>query len=127
MLDYISSMEQLEKDSLEIQAFLDITCSEDANEAVYRGNKITFYMARSSKMLADAKYHRDMAREDLRLKINESLAPSVLKLFIESATQRENYLVNWIERLNSTCSHQLDWLRTVISKAKAEYTKGMNQ
>lgn len=28
--------------------------------------------------------------------------------------------MNWAERSNRSCTHQLEWCRTIISKAKAE-------
>ena len=39
---------------------------------------------------------------------------------IDSLCKDEQYLVDWCERLNRTATHQLEWCRTVISKAKAE-------
>jgi hypothetical protein len=42
-----------------IQYFLEITMSEDANEAVVRGNDLAVYMARTGKLIADAKIHRE--------------------------------------------------------------------
>ena len=44
-------------------------------------------------------------------------------------THRENLLVNTLERLNRAATHQMDWLRTVISKAKEEmrYSNGISQ
>ena len=39
-----------------IDSFLNITMSEDATEAVQRGNDLAVYVARSGKLLADSKY-----------------------------------------------------------------------
>ncbi|GAB6121121.1 hypothetical protein [Dysgonomonas termitidis] len=39
---------------------------------------------------------------------------------IDSLCKEEQYLVNWCERLNRSATHQLEWCRTLISKAKEE-------
>ena len=34
--------------------------------------------------------------------------------------KEEQYLVDWCERINRTATHQLEWCRTLIAKARAE-------
>lgn len=107
----------------EIQNFLELTQSEDVNEAVYRGNELAVYMARSGKLLADAKIHKDekLNSEVMReIKSLLSLPASTSNKYIDTLTREENHLVNWAERLNAACSRQLEWCRTIISKGKAE-------
>lgn len=124
MLDHISTIEQLEFEAKRIDDFLNITCSEDPNEAIVRGNDLVVYIARTGKMLADAKYWQDESIQTNTLLCNEaykSMPPMVRKRLIESMCQRQNYIVTWVDRLNRAATHQCEWLRTVISKAKAEY------
>jgi hypothetical protein len=74
-------------------------------------------------MLSDAKYWQDEAINNSiiqKLKDQIDLPPMILKKFIDSSTKRENYLVTWIDRMNRTCTHQLDFLRTIISFAKSQ-------
>jgi hypothetical protein len=121
MLDHILSIEKLEQEAKQIDDFLNITCSEQPEEALQRGNDLSTYLARTSKMLADAKYWQDEALQNSiiqKLKENLDLSPMIFKKFLESSIKRENYLVNWLDRMNSTCVHQIDFLRTVISFAK---------
>lgn len=121
MLRQIASLTDLEKNSIDIQTYLEITISDDPNEISDRGNNLSVYLARTSKMLADAKYHLDVARKKSILEnTQKGLAPSTLKDLVSSATEYENYLVNLIERQNRTCVHQIDWCRTMISKIKEE-------
>ena len=121
MLLQISNLDEIEKGCQEIQSFLEVTCSEDANEAVRRGIDLGVHLARSSKMLADAKYHQDKARKESIIKrLNVDLPASILKNLIDSDCEKENYIVNWCDRLNSGIVHQMDFLRTMISKVKAE-------
>lgn len=126
MLKNITSRENLLKEAEKIQAFLDITCGDDPEEIVNRGNDLSVYISRTGKMLADAKAHLDAKKksaimEQLRgvgLKLN--ISATTLNDLIRSTCEDENYLVTWIERLNRTATHQLDWCRTLISKLKEE-------
>ena len=119
----ITKIEDIKFELEAIQQFLEISISEDMNEVEQRGNELTVYMARSGKLLADAKYHRD---EKLNSAIVEELkkilqlAPSTANKYIDALTKEENYLVSWSKRVNRTCTHQIDWCRTLISKAKEE-------
>jgi len=119
----ITSKENIQKELGEIQDFLEITLSEDINEAVIRGNDLAVYMARSGKLLADAKIHKDeVLKSETMARIKElmSLPASTSNKFIETLTKDENYLVTWADRINAACSRQLEWCRTIISKGKAE-------
>ena len=119
----ITKIEDIKFELEAIQQFLEISISEDMNEVEQRGNELTVYMARSGKLLADAKYHRD---EKLNSAIVEELkkilqlAPSTANKYIDALTKEENYLVSGSERVNRTCTHQIDWCRTLISNAKEE-------
>lgn len=119
----ISSLSEIKTELIQIQSFLEETMSEDVNEAVVRGNDLAVYMARSGKLLADAKIHQDRKlRSDIieQIKSINSMSPSVAVKFVNTLVENESYLVNWATRLNASCTHQLDWCRTIISKAKAE-------
>ena len=123
MDDLITSMSQITVELQNIQNFIEETMSEDPNEAVLRGNDLSVYMARTGKLLADAKYHRDKKlRSEIVSQIKEmvKLPPSVATKFTDTLVERESYLMNWAERSNRSCTHQLEWCRTIISKAKAE-------
>ena len=104
--------------------------SENAEEAVLRGNDLAVYVARSGKLLADAKYWLNKAKnsevlETLRetAKNAKATAKSVNAL-IDSVCREEQYLVDWCDRCNRTATHQLSWCVTVISKAKEEMKLG---
>ena len=123
MLLQILTLENLELAATEIEEYLNETCSEDINECIKRGTSLQVYYARSGKMLADAKYWQDEATSKSILKqLGEQfdMPASTLNNLVKASCKRENYLVNWIDRINAACNHQIDWLRTVISKEKAE-------
>lgn len=123
MEELITPFNQIKKELQEIQNFLEITMSEDVNEAICRGNDLAVYMARAGKLLADAKYYREnKLKSEFIAQINEitSLAPSVAAKFVDSMVSDETLIMTWSERINRSCTHQLEWCRSVISKAKAE-------
>lgn len=121
MLTHIATLEELESEAKKIDEFLCITCSEDPEELVARGSDLCVHISRTGKMLADARYHRDEAvTSSILKKLNVALPASTLNKLIDTETKRENYIVNWIDRLNRAATHQLDWCRTLISKAKIE-------
>lgn len=126
----ITSKEQIYAELTNIDSFLNITMSENAEEAVLRGNDLAVYVARSGKLLADAKYWLNKAKnsevlETLRetAKNAKATAKSVNAL-IDSVCREEQYLVDWYDRCNRTATHQLSWCVTVISKAKEEMKLG---
>lgn len=123
MINEIATAEQISKELKIIQSVIDIEMNEDVQEAVDRGNYCAAQLARTGKLLADAKIHRDR-------KLNSEVVANLKKVialpaltankYVDAMCYDENYLVNWCERVNRSCTHQLDWCRTLISKAKAE-------
>ena len=127
----ISTPDNLNEEATQIQSDLDVTQSEDANEAQERGNMLAAYISRTGKMLADAKYHLNAKKKSDIMetlvdvaKRTPNASSTVVNELIKSLCKEEQYLVDWIERLNKTATHQLEWCRTVISKAKAEMAIG---
>jgi len=126
MLDHICPLEALETESKEIDAYLNITCSDDMNEVVERGNNLAVYISRTGKMLADAKFHKDRKLKSSVFQILHEtgklagLSVTTLNKLIDANCETENYMVNWIDRMNRTATHQMEWCRTLISKAKEE-------
>lgn len=138
--DFIAPKDKLEKEALEIASFLESgleTAPEDVthgDEVEYKGNQIAVYLSRTGAMLSDAKYHlNEMLKSDILVSLigqmqGTFLSASAQKEFIRSACTYETWLVDYIERLNRTCVHQLDWYRSVLSKYKEELnaSKGFN-
>jgi len=123
---HITPKEDLLKEAYKIQDYLDIVMSENPEEAVQRGNDLSAYLARTTKMLADAKYHLNTTTKADVFEILKDAAkhagatPSAINKLVKAASKEEQYLVDLVERLNAACTHQIDWCRTIISKAKTE-------
>lgn len=110
----------------EIQRYLEAHYNADnGNAVVERANNIESYMAISGKMLADAKWHYNKLLQSVFIEAiqqgnKERMSTSTLNKYIDSLCKDNQYLVDWCDRINRTCTHQLEFSRTVISKLKAE-------
>ena len=107
-----------------IQDFLEETSSEELTEIQDRGNQLIVYIARTSKLLADAKYHKnEKLSSSFVQQIKEiiQLSPSVTNKYLESLCKEENYLIDWCERLNRACTHGYEWTRSMLSKSVQEW------
>lgn len=124
MNDLVADKESIKFELKAIQDYIELSISEEEVTAVQiRGNELNAYLARSGKLLADAKYHRDQKLKDSvldNLKELLKLSATTANKFIDSLCKEENYLVNWADRINRTTTHQLDWCRSVLSKQKEE-------
>ena len=123
----IQSVENLFMLAQKIHEFLTMEVhTDDIEVAVCRGHELAAYMASTGKALADAKYWKDKAVKDSILyQMKDSkvmgLPASVLNELIKAENKELNYLATWFERLDRECTHQLDWMRSIVSKMKEEY------
>lgn len=82
-----------------------------------------FYMARSGEMLAEAVFLQEeainKAFEENKERI-DCMAATVANKYLTSCCRHENRLVKWLDRINATCKHQSDNLRTQISFVKEQ-------
>jgi hypothetical protein len=122
----ITPPQQIADELMAMDSFLNIICSEDAAEATERGNDLAVHIARSGKLLADAKYWLNEKKKseifDMLTKVGKAAGATstVINELTKSLCKEEQYLVDWADRNNRTATHQLEWCRTLISKAKAE-------
>lgn len=120
------SYEDLLKEAETIQSFLQITMNDNPGEVVERGNDLIVYMARTGQMLADARLLLNEAKQCEAMDvirqfiIDQKLSAKVQNALIDGLARDKQYLVDWVDRLNATCTHQLDWCRSVVSKNKEE-------
>ena len=71
----ITPIDKISNELAAIDSYLNITMSEEVQEAVLRGNDLAVYIARTGKLLADAKYHLNGKKksESLRYVTGNSL------------------------------------------------------
>lgn len=115
-----------------IQSFLEESYTADNPAACEaRGTMLEVHIARSGKLVADAKYWKDQfTNSAIVTTLKEALdnwSTTIINKKVEALTKDYNYLVNWAERVNKTATHQLDFIRTLISKHKEEMRLGMSR
>lgn len=119
-------MEQIEtliNEARHIQDLLEKECSGEINDMMDRLSKLNVYMARSGEMLAIAVQLQDRAINAAYSRYEDTIRnmpASIADKFIKSHCANENAAVKWLDRINATCKHQSDNLRTQISFAKEQ-------
>jgi len=125
----------MEEELNQYQSFLEEPISEQVELVIERGNALSVVIARTGKMLADSK---TVLNEKMQSEVMDALrkiaketpfaTSRTVNALIESLCREERRQVEWIERINRTATHQLDWCRTLVSKAKADqyYSTGIN-
>jgi len=120
------TLEQLKSECESMQAELETVLPTEINEAIERATILSVYYARSGKMLADAKLllRKKKASEisEMIIKIAKEsfLSAKAQNSLVDSIAQDEAYLVDWIDRINAACNHQVELLRSIVSKEKEE-------
>ena len=123
MLNHITPYKDLLTEVEQIQSFAEITVSDDPQEIAGRITDCGTYIARTGKMLADAKYHLNTAKQSEVVKLIKSLSSEKYSAkaqnkLIDSVCADEEYLVDWIERLNRALTHQQEACRSLLSYEK---------
>lgn len=111
------------KEIEDMQKFLEVTTSDDPHELVQRLTDINVYMARSGKLLADAKAYQDQVTANVYARHTDfiSRVPATVTIkFVSSQCVTANHLVNWLDRINRSLVHAGDNIRTQISFAKQD-------
>lgn len=122
----ITSPDLIHKELEEMQNFLESEYSADNGAQVQdRFDSLGAYMARSGKLKADAEYHHNSLVESsimdaLKKGYEDRLSASTINKFVEAAARNYKYLLTWADRVNRTCTHQHDGLRSVMSTLRSE-------
>lgn len=117
----MTKYESLLQEAMEIQSYMEITCSDNPDEIIERIKYIGVYRARTGVMLAEAKrMYRRKRSSEITEKIIEIarqgfLSAKVQGAIIDSIAEDEAYLVDFIDRLNASCTHEQDALRSILS------------
>jgi hypothetical protein len=119
-------IEEIKKEAESIQAYLNITVSENADEMSERIAILMSYMSRSGEMLALAKKAlrskktHEINKTIVSIAKSARLSATVQNALLDSICEEESFLVDWIERINRGCVHQIDGLRSLLSYEKEE-------
>lgn len=116
----------------QMQQYLEITCSGEPNEIQDRITVLMVYLARSCELLA-------VAKKELRKKKSSEISNTIIAIaketnlsnrvqnqLLDCIAEEEAFLVDWLDRINSTIVHQIDGLRSLLSYAKEEMRMANN-
>lgn len=106
----------------EMQEYLEVEVSEDANEICERMRVLNVYMARSSRMLAEAKAHRRKAERDTIAAVPDfgTMPANTLKKYLEVCAYEWYEIEDALENLYKSCVHSLDSMRSLLSFSKED-------
>lgn len=105
-----------------MQEYLEIEVSEDPNEICERMRTINVYMARSSRMLAEAKAHRRKAERDTFAALPDfvQMPANTLKKYLEVCAYEWYEIEDALDSVYKTCVHAIDSLRSLLSYTKED-------
>lgn len=121
----VTPYKEIVKELEEMDAFLNVTMSDNPEEIIERGNDLQVYLARSAKLVADTEYYLNDELKREILKVIETIIPkhlsaTVQNTLVSSIAKDQQYLVKWAERINRTITHQLNWCRSRLSYEKEQ-------
>ena len=108
----------------QIQRFTEITVSDNPTELTIRIAELAVYHSRTGFLLAEAKKALNRRKTSeiqntiLKIAKENCLSASVQNALLTSICEEEQFMVDWLDRLNSTCKHQLDAVRSLLSYEK---------
>ena len=116
----------LQEEAVQIQEYLDITCSEHPDEIQERIRVIKPIISRTGYMLAEAKKllrrrkSNEISNTIIAIAKEQCLSAKVQNALLDSIAEDEAYLVDLLDRLNAAATHQVDALRSLLSYNKEE-------
>lgn len=114
-------IEQIRKEARNIQMALECMNNSNIEAMIERLDQLGVYYARSGELLSEVVGMRDAAVARLFHDEKEtiiSLSPSLATKLVNSSASELNALEKWLDRINASCKHQCDNLRTMISYEK---------
>lgn len=110
-----------------MQDYLELTPSDNTAELSDRIKTLAVYQARSGYMLAEAKKtlsikkKADIVETIISIAKENYLSAKAQNALVDSIAVDEQFIVDWLDRLNAACKHQLDAVRSLLSFEKEVY------
>ena len=130
--EFIAPLSDVLRFVVSVQTLIETPYQDNGDAVMNRISDLLSLYPQSANAIASAKWHRDTVLkeviEGMLKKASENDAdairafktPSVIKQLAEARTAELNSLLVLTERLNSTITHSLDALRSVLSNLKEE-------
>ena len=116
----------MKEEAQKIQNYLDIAVSSNPVEIIDRISTLMGYMSRSGEMYAKAKQvlrakkTNEISKTIMAIAKEQCLSASVQNALLDSICGDEAFMVDWLDRINRSCTHQLDALRSLLSYEKEQ-------
>lgn len=110
-----------------MQAYLELTTNDNTADLSDRIKILAVYHARSGYMLAEAKKTLSEKKKSEIIETIFSIAKQnylsakAQNALVDSIATDEQFMVDWLERINASCKHQLDAVRSLLSFEKELY------
>lgn len=117
----MATLQQLLSEAEEYQRYAEQKCPCDPAQINERLRTLHVYMARTGQMLAEAKLllnekkSAEVADMVVKLAKGGFLSAKAQNALVDSIAAKEKYLVDLLDRLNATCTHQADHVRSLLS------------
>lgn len=114
----------LQEEARQISSYLQTTIQGSPEEIQERMADTMVYVARTGEMLAEAKRllrrrkSEEIQNTILTIAKENCLSAKIQNALLDSIAEDEAFLVDTLDRLNATATHQLDALRTLLSYEK---------
>ena len=118
--------EQLRDKVTKFNEFLQKTqCNDEASSMLERLEHLDILISQSGQYLADAKYFQDEiingeVIDALKKSLEERLSATTINLYVKTCAKDINFLVNSLDRINRSATHQQAALITRISFVKSQ-------
>lgn len=116
----------LREEAKAMQDYLEITCSNNPEEIITRMLKLQVYMSRSGQLLAQTKRmlrqkkSSEISNIILKIAKEQFLSAKTQNALVDNIAEEENYMVDWLDRINRSATHQLDAMRSLLSYEKEQ-------
>ena len=115
------------KEVLEMQNYLEVTPSDNPEELCERIKTLAVYQVRSGFLLAEAKKtlsekkKTEIVNTIIAIAKENYLSAKAQNALVDSIATDEQFMVDWLDRINAACKHQLDAVRSLLSFEKEVY------
>ena len=117
----MDTLHQLLSEAEIYQRYAEQKCPSDPSEINERIRTLQVYVARTGQMLAEAKLllnrkkSSEIAQSVVKIAKEGYLSAKAQNAIIDSIAAEEKYLVDWLDRLNAACTHQVDHTRSLLA------------
>lgn len=115
------------EEASEMQAYLELLPNDNPVELSERIKVLAVYQARSGYLLAEAKKtlsekkKAEIVNTILEIAKQNYLSAKAQNALVDSIATEEQFMVDWLDRINAACKHQLDAVRSLLSFEKEVY------